>query len=76
MDLNRLINMIVNIVMRKMLNFGINKGMGAVSKRGRSADASADEPDRPKTAQEQRMAQDAKEAAKRARKAANIARRF
>ncbi len=74
MNLNRLINMAINIVMRKLLNFGINKGMGAMSQRGnRSAGAAAD---RPMTPQEQRMAQDAKEAAKRARKAANIARRF
>lgn len=74
MDLNRLINMFMNIVMRKLLNFGINKGMGAMSKRGRGSDPT--EQDRPMTAQEQRITQDAKEAAKRARKAARISGRF
>ena len=74
MDLNRLINMFMNIVMRKIMNFGINKGMGAMTKRGRGLDTT--EQDRPMTAQEQRITQDAKEAAKRARKAARISGRF
>jgi hypothetical protein len=74
MNLNRLINMFMNVVMRKMLNFGINKGMGAVTKRSRNRETA--EPERPMTEQEKRMAQDAKEAAKRARKAARISGRF
>ncbi|WP_376872156.1 hypothetical protein [Albirhodobacter sp. R86504] len=76
MNLNRISNMVINIVMRKMINFGVNKGMSAVSKRNRRADTPDAAQDRPMTAQEAKIANDAKEAAKRARKAARVAGRF
>lgn len=36
MNANQIINMVMRIVMRKVIGAGINKGMGAISKGGKS----------------------------------------
>ena len=68
MNLNQLINMVVNIVTRRLVNFGINKGIDAVS---RKPDGKT-----PMTPDEAKQAQTTREAVKRARQAARITRRL
>jgi hypothetical protein len=68
MNLNQLINMAVNIVTRRLMNIGINKGIDAISRRGNSK--------APMTPEEARQARTARAAAKRARQAARITRRM
>ncbi|MEZ5884849.1 MAG: hypothetical protein R3D53_13725 [Paracoccaceae bacterium] len=68
MNLNQLINMAVNIVTRRLMNIGINKGIDAISRRGNGK--------APMTPEEARQAKTARAAAKRARQAARITRRM
>jgi hypothetical protein len=68
MDLSRLINMIVNMVLRKVVNKGVDAGITYAAGRGKSGkDLSGDE---------SAQAASAKETVKRARQAANLARRL
>ncbi|WP_347313342.1 hypothetical protein [Defluviimonas sp. SAOS-178_SWC] len=64
MNLNRLLNIVINTVVRRLVNFGINKGVGYASRKGGA-----------KTA-DHGQARDARALAKRARKAARITRRL
>ncbi|MEZ5779453.1 MAG: hypothetical protein R3E44_13920 [Paracoccaceae bacterium] len=69
MNLNRLINMVVNVVMRRLINTGINKGIGWWSRRGQK-------PAAPVTSTEALHRHEARETAKRARQAAKVTRRL
>ncbi|MCV2872979.1 hypothetical protein OEZ71_11805 [Defluviimonas sp. WL0050] len=68
MDAQRLINTIVNIVTRRLINLGINKGIDTVARKGK--------PKNKMTAEDRKQAQDARALAKRARQAAKITRRL
>ena len=68
MDLNRLIQMIINMVLRRFINLGINKGIDAVANRGKAPAQM--------TPEEQQAAQATRAAVKRARQAARITRRL
>ncbi|MFN4131372.1 MAG: hypothetical protein ACK4GC_16370 [Paracoccaceae bacterium] len=68
MNFNQIINMVTRIFVRKGVNWGINKGTQMVSKRGKPA-AAPTQAGSPQSAQ-------ARETAKRARKAAAITRRM
>lgn len=68
MDLTKLINMIVNIVTRKLINTGVNKGIEVASRRGK---AKAD-----MTSADHTQAKAGKDAASRARQMAKAARRI
>lgn len=68
MDVQRLINMIVNTVTRRLINLGINKGMDFASRKGKRKDQM--------TVVDRKQAKDAREIAKRARQAAKITRRL
>ena len=68
MDIGRIIQMIINTVLRKLINGAVNKGFGMFARRGRSADAG--------TPEDQTVSADAAQAAKRARQAANLAKRL
>lgn len=68
MDLNRLINMIVNIFLRRAVNSGINKGMGLFAAKGKPAPQM--------TPQERQQAAKGRDLQKRARQAAKITRRL
>lgn len=68
MNANRLINMVIRQITRRLVNLGINKGIDLASKRGRK-DADLTEADRD-------QARDAKEMAKRARQAQRATKRI
>lgn len=68
MNIERLITMAVNIVTRRLINFGINKGVDAVARKGK--------PKGRMTAEDRKQVQDARALAKRARQAAKITRRL
>ena len=68
MNAQRLINMIVNIVTRRLINFGINKGIDLAARKGKPKDQM--------TAKDQKQEKDARETAKRARQAAKVTRRM
>lgn len=68
MNLNQIINMVTRIFLRKGVNWGINKGTQMVSRRGKTTVA-------PTQADAHHSTQ-AREAAKRARKAAAVTRRI
>ncbi|NEX44900.1 hypothetical protein [Pseudotabrizicola algicola] len=68
MNLNQIINMVTRIFLRKGVNWGINKGTQMISNRGKSG-ASVPPAD-------PHHANQAREAAKRARKAAAVTRRI
>ncbi|MGO4914954.1 hypothetical protein [Pseudogemmobacter sp. W21_MBD1_M6] len=68
MDMTKLINMIVNIVTRKLINTGVNKGIEVASRRGKTAAAM--------TPADHTQAKAGKDAAKRARQMARMARRI
>lgn len=68
MDLNQLWKMVLRIFIRKGVNWGMNKGIDYVARRGKSpADM---------TPQDHAQANQARQMAKRARKAARITRRI
>ena len=73
MDLGKLLQMIVNMVARRALRMGVNKGIDMAVRKGGGAVG-------PKGAQmsgkERQAAQQARQAAKRARQAAAITRRL
>ncbi len=66
--MDRIIQMIINTIMRQLINRGISAGINHVAKRGKSDDQM--------TPDDHQQAQDAKQIAKRARQAANAARRL
>ncbi|MDR7125192.1 hypothetical protein [Pseudotabrizicola sp. 4114] len=68
MNVNQIINMVMRIFMRKGVNWGINKGTQMMSKRGKPA--------APTTTVDAGHSTQAREAAKRARKAAAVTRRI
>jgi hypothetical protein len=68
MNLNQIVNMVMRLFLRKGVNWGINKGTQMMAKRGKSA-GSGQMADHAQGAQ-------ARETAKRARKAAAITRRL
>ncbi len=68
MNLNQLVNMVVNTVMRRLVNLGVNKGIDLATRMGKSDDEVTDD-DRAQQA-------GAKETAKRARQAAKVTRRL
>lgn len=68
MNIERLVTMVINTVTRRLINLGINKGIGAVSRKGKPADK--------RTAADKTQSQTARETAKRARQAAKITRRL
>lgn len=66
MNLNQIINMVTRIFIRKGVNWGINKGTQVLARRGKGAAGPVDAT----------HANHARDAAKRARKAAAITRRI
>ena len=68
MTLDRILNMVVNIVMRRIINAGITKGIGLFSGRSRATG--------PETPATEKHRQQARETARRARQAAKITRRL
>ena len=68
MNLNQIINMIIRMLTRRAVNFGITKGIDLASGKGKPRAAMSEA--------EQTQAADMREAAKRARKAANVAKRM
>ncbi|MEZ5731388.1 MAG: hypothetical protein R3D97_03575 [Paracoccaceae bacterium] len=68
MDLNRLINMVINTVTRRLVNLGINKGIEMAARRGKT--------DGPMTAEERAQVKAGRDMAKRARQASKITRRL
>ncbi|GAB1480590.1 hypothetical protein MASR2M74_31720 [Paracoccaceae bacterium] len=73
MDLNRLINMIINKLMGRVVNGAINKGADMLSKRGRpSPEATPVE----MTPEERKQAQEAKKLAQRARQMQKASRKL
>lgn len=68
MTFDRLITMVVNVVLRRLINAGISKGIGLWSRRGKASG--------PVVPPEARHHDAARETAKRARQAAKITRRL
>ncbi len=68
MDLNRIINMIVNIFVRKGVNWGVNKTIDLAARRGKSPAEM--------TQADHQQANHARDMVKRARKAARLTRRI
>ena len=71
MDMGRIIQMVINTVLRRVINGVLDKGMGMFSRRGRQSDTSAPPP----PPQVMTEAEDADMAIKRARQIANKANR-
>lgn len=72
MNLNQILNMVVKTFTRRLVNWGVNKGMDLAARRGTGGAA----PGAKATPVQQRQANAAREAAKRARQAAKITRRL
>jgi hypothetical protein len=68
MTLDRFFNMVVNVVTRRLINSGINKGLNWFSRRGA--------PGSPVIPADVKHRQQARETARRARQAAKITRRL
>lgn len=68
MNLNRFVNMVVNIVTRRLINAGINKGIEIFSRRS--------PPEPPPVSADEKHRLEARAAAKRARQAAKLTRRI
>lgn len=68
MDLNRLLNMVLRIFIRKGVNWGVNKGIDYAARRGKSPGQMS--------ARDHASAKQVRDLAKRARKAARITRRL
>jgi hypothetical protein len=66
--MDRIIQMIINTVLRQLVNRGVKSGIDYATRRGKPADQM--------TPAERQQSQDAKALAKRARQAANIARKL
>ena len=66
--MDRIIQMIINAVLRQLVNRGVKSGIDYATRSGKSASDL--------TPQERAQSQDAKALAKRARQAANLARRL
>ncbi len=69
MDIGKIIQMVINTVLRRVINGALDKGMGMFARRGRGPQTEAD------TGDEQPPQDDAM-AAKRARQLANQAKRL
>lgn len=69
MNLNRFLNMVVNVVTRRLINAGINHGLRWFNRRSASAA-------QPPVPPEEQQKQAARAAAKRARQAAKVTRRI
>jgi len=69
MDIGRIVQMVINILLRKAINGGINKGIGMFTNRRRST------PDQEAPQDHASLSEDPALAAKRARQAANLANR-
>ena len=70
MDIGKIIQMVINILLRKVINGGINKGIGMFTNRRRSA-SDHGTPQDPAA-----VSEDPALAAKRAQQAANLAKRL
>lgn len=68
MDIGKIIQMVINTVLRRVINGALDKGMGMFSRRGRQSDAAAED--------DPSMPPDDAVAAKRARQLANQAKRL
>lgn len=68
MDLGKIVQMILNMVLRRAVNFGITKGIDAVAGKGKPAAQM--------TEAERKAAATSRAAVKRARQAARITRRL
>lgn len=66
--MDRLLQMIISMVMRQLINRGVKSGIDYAARRGKPADEM--------TPEDRTLGQDAKTMAKRARQAANLARRM
>lgn len=73
MDLNRLINMIINKLMGRVVNGAINKGADMLSKRGRPSQEAAPAE---MTPEERKQAQEARKLAQRARQMQKASRKL
>lgn len=68
MNLNQILNMVLRILLRRGVNWGVNKGIDLAARKGKAPAQM--------TEAERREAQNARDLAKRARKAARLTRRF
>lgn len=68
MKLDRFLTLVVNIVTRRVINAGINKGIAMFRRRSR--------PEPPLVSADERHRQEARAAARRARQAAKLTRRI
>ena len=73
MNLHQIVNMVVRMLMRRGINWGITKGIGLTARRGKPAQDTRPEE---MTPEDRKQAQVARDTAKRARKAARITRRM
>ncbi|MFP1643405.1 hypothetical protein [Pontitalea aquivivens] len=75
MNLNQIVNMVIKAVTRRLVNWGVNKGMDLATRRGTGGTGDPAAQGKATPAQ-QRQANAAREAARRARQAARITRRL
>ena len=68
MDPNRMINMVINTVMRRLINLGVSKGFDMASGKGPTAE--------PLTPEQKTQAKAGQEMSKKARQGAKLARRI
>ena len=68
MDLSKIIQMVINLVLRKVINRGVDAGINYASKRGKTDDQM--------TPEDLQQAKSAKEMAKRAKQAINVGRKI
>ena len=68
MDLTRILNMVINMVLRKVIGKGVDAGINYAVGKGKPA--------QDMTPEEHAQAQEAKQAAKRARQLASLTRRI
>lgn len=74
MNLDRIINMIMRRVLGKLVNRGVDAGIGMASRRGKGGEAPAAQGEM--TPEERKRARQARQAAKRAKQAARMTRRM
>ncbi|MES2667857.1 MAG: hypothetical protein V4712_17355 [Pseudomonadota bacterium] len=68
MDVNRIVQMVLNLFIRKVVNKGVDMGIDYASRRGKPASEA--------TPADQAQAKSSRDMVKRARQAARITRRF
>ncbi|MDO5621095.1 MAG: hypothetical protein Q4G24_06465 [Paracoccus sp. (in: a-proteobacteria)] len=76
MNMNQILNMLQRMLLRRAMNWGINKGIGMLGKRTAQNGAQTDQPEAPMTPEERKRVQQSRDMAKRARQAARITRRL